>query len=516
MIECNVYYKLAEISPLDYGLFKPLTTYFKKLISYTINEQNIPPIYDLAETLGRYLYGFTNYNSLVGYQQVYLNKLVSDILKILNKYPEFLQIWMLCENDSKFARFLCKIPKSGRLPLFLIIKNFLIYDQMEEFNQERNIIDLFSLTRRSPSFAEWCQESCNIIMVIIETCIPIVNQVLYHHNDKFSKNFCIFCSIVESCDFKTGSIYYSQFEQQVVNIILVNDSCDYLTFSILESIICSPTIDVLEKLFANTYMLSWIKDRLHDQELLHVLTLLFSKHDKVLIRMLSNCKSSKFAPYPITELGTQVMRITENDVNFVTCIMTPMIRDINQVTMYTLSTRSSISKVYLILILNYFHNHPTFNNFLNEFSCVVFSKLSFYNNEHARAIIEFLYINYFEFLRMLRKHEKYKYDSMESKNLHTNKAYFQRYHELFQEIHGAVINNDAASTDGAGYSQPDYIDYANLEYNLQLFKKFMSQLYVHSKLKHIVYNNNNTNNNTNNSNSNSNSNNGFFYSALLK
>ena len=103
MIECNIYYQLAEISPLDYGLFKPLTIYFKKLISYAINEHNIPPIYELAEILGRYLYGFIKYNSLVGYQQVYLNKLVSDILKILNKYPEFLKIWILCENDSKFG-----------------------------------------------------------------------------------------------------------------------------------------------------------------------------------------------------------------------------------------------------------------------------------------------------------------------------------------------------------------------------------------------------------------------------
>lgn len=496
MIECNIYYQLAEISPLDYGLFKPLTIYFKKLISYAINEHNIPPIYELAEILGRYLYGFIKYNSLVGYQQVYLNKLVSDILKILNKYPEFLKIWILCENDSKFAQFVSGLPKNGRLPLYLIIKNFLVYDELGEFNQERNIIELFKLTRRSSSFADWCQESCNIISVIIDTCIPIINQVLYRHSDEFSRYFRVFCTIVENCNLKTGDFYYAQFEQQVINIILVNESCDYLTISMLECLICLPTIDVVEKLFANTYMLTWIKDRLHDQELLHILTLLFSNHDRVLIRMMSNSKKCKYAPYSVTNLGTQVMRITNNDTNFITTIMVPMVGEMKKVTMYTFSIRSGISKVYLTLLLNYFHNLLIFNNFLNEFSNIVFLKLGVLNNEHARMVVDFLYTNYFEFLRMFQKHEKYKYDSTESKNLHINKTYYQRRHDLLQEING-LLNEDDNDDD---YS---YIDYSNIENNLQLFKVFVSQLYVHSKFKHIVYKNTNSNNNNNDESNNS-------------
>ncbi|RCK59152.1 hypothetical protein Cantr_07960 [Candida viswanathii] len=447
MIECNVYYQLAEISPLDYGLFKPLTGYFKKLIFYAINEHNIPPIYELAEILGRYLYGFTKYNSLVGYQQVYLNRLVSDILKILNKYPEFVQIWLLSEHESNFAQFVSKIPQNGRLPLFLIIKNFLVYDEAGEFNQEEHIVELFKLTRRSLSFSDWCQDSCNIMPVIIDTCVPIVNQISFRHNEEFAKYFRIFCSIVESSNPKTGNLYYSLYEQQVINIILVNETCDYLTFSILEQIIRSPTIDVLEKLFANTYMLAWVKDRLHDQEVLDVLTLLFRRHDKVLIRMLSNNKKSKFAPYSVTELGTQVMRITERDHTYISTIMAPTVRDMSEVTMFTFSTRTGISKVYLSLLLNYFQNQPTLNNFLNEFSSVVFLKLCFLNNQHARSIIEFLYNHYFEFLRLLQKHEKYKYDSLESRNLHVNNTFLQRRQKLLKELEGQISGAEVDGVD---------------------------------------------------------------------
>ena len=152
MLETNVYMMLATIQTTDYNLFNQLTIYFKKLVTYTLQEDCLYTVNQVGEIFGCHLHGFTKYPLLVAFQLPYINRLIANIIRIC-KISNYITDLILPDGDSKLATLFQSLPNNTRLPMYQIIKNFLVVDS--PLDQTENVVELISLTKVSNCLDNW-------------------------------------------------------------------------------------------------------------------------------------------------------------------------------------------------------------------------------------------------------------------------------------------------------------------------------------------------------------------------
>lgn len=489
MIEIDVYMMLARIQTTDYNLFNQLTIYFKRLVNYTLQEDCVNYFHQIGETLGYYLHGFTKYPLLVAFQLPYLNRLVANTIKICNKYPVILQFWLLPECNSSFGNLFQSLPNNSRLPLYQIIKNFLIVDS--PLDQKENVIELISLTKMSPCLDEWFSQNKDLVYLLSNKCSTIIVQMenldpRFHNVTEFAKYFKMFCLIVENCTPTIAHLYYKIFETQILNVVLLNKTGhNQFVFSVLQTIAdITTTNKTILRVFDNEYFTNWIRFIFEERENLRnlfiLLNALFSKHEDILVKLVTTKSKPEDEAYSIEELRLKAMKICKGGTTAISSFMVTTLKyQFKDMEMYSISTSAPIIKGYLHVLPEYFQNTPAMNEALNTISSILMLKLNFLDSKYTQIVIEFLFESYFNLRLLLEDYMLYRFDSIELKNHQIYQDCFKQYHKSSepQLNDDNTINNTLKD-----------INYLMLEQNLQLFETFTIQLYVYCKLKHIAHN----------------------------
>ena len=490
MLETNVYMMLATIQTTDYNLFNQLTIYFKKLVTYTLQEDCLYTVNQVGEIFGCHLHGFTKYPLLVAFQLPYINRLIANIIRICKKYPIILQIWILPDGDSKLATLFQSLPNNTRLPMYQIIKNFLVVDS--PLDQTENVVELISLTKVSNCLDNWFLQNKDLVNLLSNKCSNSIFQMKnldsrFHNVTEFAKYFKMFCLIVENCTPQIAQTYYNFFETQVLNVVLHNEirHQHQLAFSVLQTIAEITTIKTMERVFDNECFTSWIKIVFEEVEnlpnLFISLSNLFSKHEEILVKLMATKIKPSDEPYSIEDLRLKAMKVCKRDTTEISSFMaTTLKHQFKDLRMYSINTITPITKVYLQVLLEYFQNTPAMNEALNTLSSILMLKLNFFDNKDTRIVIEFLFDSYFNLRLLLEDYMLYRFDSIELQNHRIYQDCFKQYHKSSDQ---QQLNED--NTIKNTFKD---INYLMLEQNLQLFETFTIQLYVYFKLKHIAHN----------------------------
>ncbi|RLV90912.1 hypothetical protein JA1_004217 [Spathaspora sp. JA1] len=496
LIETNFYSSLArlQVSEMNNQLFNHQTVLFKKLISSILTDNSRFSQYPnkISEILGVYLLNFVNHNNLLEYQIIYLNRLVLNILKICSKNPSIFHYWLdINSSNSNFTSY----STSKQLPLFSIIYNFLKYDK--EYDQSGNLIKLMKLTHESPILNSWfynhetLQEFFegqfislyNKALQSPQRCDPQIKDSLTGYLDMFNK-------IIEASSSQLSNLYIQCFEENFLNSILdgiLNSTLVSFMFIVLTTFSNNKSCSILLDRILSSKNFTRFLERIIEIEyevttLLAILHELFLSHEFTILKTISGDQGFQAHNYPnvshdsIRNIEMKTIAVLQDSINDIDMAMVNFVNyNMHSSSLYWFNSNMVFPKFYLSLFLDYFRNYPKLNVVLNEFSSTIFLKVNVLGNQKFKTIVDYLYVSYTKYLELVKQHEKYKYDTFEINKLRLNKYFTPRVNLLNQ----LEFENYQASE--------ELIDFVNLQENLQLFKKFLIDLYINTKFKYIEY-----------------------------
>lgn len=500
MIVDDFYLELSQIqiNEINQQLFEHQAHLFKKLVSYLLNDNTkyAENPEKIAHCLMIYLVSFSNYPSFMTFQLNHLNRLLINILKICHQHPQIFEIWLALpeytENQSLTIRSLIspsKPPNSNFALYDILIKLFIDYDQYES---SQLLPKLLKLTNNSPQLLTWFYEHDQMEDAFTEKLALVLREAVQNRKipqpvqDSFNKYTQILIEIIEVSAPRLSNKFYEIFETNFLNKMLdrkLHIHCTSFLFSILKTLTDnSGTTFTLERITGNKYFISYINkiiEQKHDnQEFLHVLYSLFLEHDIAILKLMGSPETPLEYPCPIIDLKIKTMKIHQCKTNEVARRLETLVKNsFHSIGMFSFFLTSQVSKLYLHLLLDFFKRPPTENLIVLDLSSQLFLKLNMYNNQQFRSVLEYLYDSYMFYQDLLHQNDQYRFDSIELQRLKESR-YVPPSPDLLEELQ---IDNYE--------SQTEIIDYHHLRSNLQFFQiNFLTELYVHSKFKHILVN----------------------------
>ncbi|KAI5950748.1 hypothetical protein KGF54_003822 [Candida jiufengensis] len=453
-------------------------------------------IYSSFEIFNNYLNNFTIYKNLKDYQIPYLNKLITEILKIYYNNIKLFNQWFL-ENGINH-----KVENTNNL--HYIILN-LLYNDFKICGY-KNYLEFIKLSNNSNAVCEYLIDKIKLYEYLVElyfkSLFPKKEEEKEPNNDEELLK-TIILTLECSCE-KVRNAYFTIYEKKYdfdkMNECNFWNEFDDFILSALKIMDQYHTTKVMDEFFDNDlffqystkkfqlyskgntehyksikclknkgtkfnyfvdekfilyldYLIMYLKNQTHS------FTFLFGDENQE--NNEPNEESNKL-------LRTQIMSIeNSNTKDIVSNFMHILNNYSGYIESYTFKPKEIISNNYSKMLLQFFQNDPKLNSKLMELSLVIFLKFNLLNSSEFMKIINFLYEAHLTYFEQLKKYQKFEYDEIEINKIKSSKC----------EVKSSEILNDYE------LNEVPEIDYDILPLNLSLFPQLLINFYVSTKLK---------------------------------
>lgn len=468
--------KLSTVICNDKHLFE-LTTYFiNTLVAYIRTNDCHEYLSTIAKVLSNHLKTFTTHSSLAPYQLSYINRLVSEVLKICESHTEILTDWLSeVTFSTTTASGVCR-HRVSLLPIQQIIENFLT-NELETF-KTANWENFIKLSQNSPELSDYlCSQQISVFDEMIKLYFFPSQEYQLLHISVLEPVLSAVITIMENSSTPVGSHYFGKFVTMFrKHLNLRGSHTDDSVVFILHTLLNLGATTTLNRLVDDFHFQLYLNDKLQDHQsletFLYVLSKILYKQDQGFLKLLSTknrtqmlIHNSNFMHY----LRIKVKKIHNDDAEQVSHRFTDILTQYSSsLEPYIVDTHSALIFQYFKLLLQYFQNKPSLDTSLNQLSLMMFLKFNMHHNATFIEVVNYLIVSYELYHHHMKLYEMYQYDPIESLKI----------------VAQCVTPPDSEILSYYGVENlAKCINYVALPLQLELCKQLITDLYICCKLK---------------------------------
>ncbi|KAI5966730.1 uncharacterized protein KGF55_000139 [Candida pseudojiufengensis] len=499
VVQCNN----KQLFDLIDFFIQNLIEYLKSLLQEDENENenefDLLIINSSFVVFDNYLNNFLIYNDLKNYQIPYLNKIITDILKIYHRKIELFNIWF--ERNGK------NLKNNAINNLHFIILNLLYNDF--EICGSGNYLEFIKLSNLSDIICNYLIEKLELFEYLVDLYFDSIFisdeveeeiEVEKASDDEFEEKMLrTIVLALEFCCEKLFQIYCSTFKSRYEDEKLFEkwDKFNKFLLSILRIMDQDQTIQVIQKFF-------------EDETFFNFATKHFDNYNKLVSKHYQNIHNKgykfkiivdenfvTFINYLViylknnnnsftflfgdeemiddelivdseTTLRSQIITIENIETND---LVAKFLYVINNHSIYINSFNFDPEKIlsynYLKILIQFFQNDPNLNSKIIELSTIIFLKFNMVNNIEFINVINFLYESYLTYLNQFKIYQKFEYDEIEKNKIKITPVIVKLSHVLLEFELNEI---------------PE-LDYTILPINLKLFPQLFTNFYISVKIK---------------------------------